>query len=403
MRTGEHNGPLPAPPAPFLQTSPSTLEVREGGGCMAVFGVPFFLAGVFLGLTATGLVPMQSAPAGTWVRVLLAVMSLVFLAVGGGLVFGRRWLTLDLGSGSVIRSQGLLVPMHHQERRLNEFTAVVLAFNAGDSDSADRYPVSLRALTGKDVVVTSAIQFGEAREHAEFLSRSLRLPLADTITDHETVVSPDRAGETLLDRLQSARADAARVAPPPEMRCEVSASRSDATIVIPGGKGMVFGGFASLLPVVMLIFVIPWLLRFFARTSTPTVVQYIFVAAMILMFGIPALIGSVNLMVGSHRKKTTVKASPAGLVIERQDAWRSHTQEVSAADILDVDLSTFASVLPPTPEPGTERIIAAAKRWAPTKGIIVKSRQALITFGEGLPAGELQYLNWLLRKALTSR
>jgi hypothetical protein len=39
----------------------------------------------------------------------------------------------------------------------------------------------------------------------------------------------------------------------------------------------------------------------------------------------------------------------------------------------------------------------------PTKGIMVKSREELIPFGEGLPANELQYLIWILRKALARR
>ena len=53
--------------------------------------------------------------------------------------------------------------------------------------------------------------------------------------------------------------------------------------------------------------------------------------------------------------------------------------------------------------PSTERLVAMLKRWGPANGIIVKSRHELITFGEGLPASELQYLSGVLRKALTGR
>jgi hypothetical protein len=45
-------------------------------------------------------------------------------------------------------------------------------------------------------------------------------------------------------------------------------------------------------------------------------------------------------------------------------------------------------------------LIAAFKKYMPTKGIIVKSRQGLVTFGEGLTSEELRYLKWVLTRAL---
>jgi hypothetical protein len=380
---------------------------------MALFGLPFFLAGVFLALTGSGLVPMQSAPDAKWTPVLLGLMSLVFLCVGGGLMLGRKWLTLDFGSGSLVRSRGLLIPMQSEERHFSEFSAVVIAFQAGDSDSADRFPVRLRALTGKDFDISSPTQFAESRKLAEYLSRAVRLPLADTITDHETIAPPERAADSLRERLRSAGPQQEeRAMPPSGMRSEVSTSRGYASIVIPGGKGLLVGGMVSLLPVLVLLVAIPTLMRFFSQTNTPPVVQILFVGFLTLIFGIPSMIGSVNRIVESHRKKTTVTASSEGLVIERQGAWSARTETIPADDLLDLDLSTIngtiasaksASGLPALQSPGAERLIAAAKRWVPTKGIIAKSRKELVAFGEGLSAEELQYLNSVLRKALAGR
>ena len=135
MRASDDNQALPEPPAPLRRTSPFTLELKEGGGCMAVFGLPFFLAGVFLALTTMGVIPMKNAPDQPWTPLLTGFMSLVFLGVGGGLVFGRQWITLDVSRGSVVLRRGLLIPIQTQERRLTEFHAVVIGFTAGDSDS----------------------------------------------------------------------------------------------------------------------------------------------------------------------------------------------------------------------------------------------------------------------------
>ena len=61
MQPGEHN--TQAPP-PFRQVSPGAIEIREGGGCMSVFGVPFFLAGLFLIAMATGVIHVRNLPGG---------------------------------------------------------------------------------------------------------------------------------------------------------------------------------------------------------------------------------------------------------------------------------------------------------------------------------------------------
>ena len=52
--------------------------------------------------------------------------------------------------------------------------------------------------------------------------------------------------------------------------------------------------------------------------------------------------------------------------------------------------------------PSDERVMATLKKLAPNQGIIVKSRTGIVTLGEGLPADELRYLVWLLRKAMSA-
>ena len=68
---------------------------------------------------------------------------------------------------------------------------------------------------------------------------------------------------------------------------------------------------------------------------------------LIIILGIPAIFGGVNLMVGGSRRRTTVKASPPGLAMERRSAWRTRIKVVSASEILDVDQNTFEGALEP--------------------------------------------------------
>jgi len=269
--------------------------------------------------------------------------------------------------------------------------------------------VKLRALTGKDFTVSSPAQFSDSRNQAEYLSRYLRLPLADTITDHETVVSPERACDPLQKRLVSGEVAVERTVAPPDLRCEVNTGEGHASIVIPGGS-LLAGGFAVLMPVLVFLVVIPAILRFVP--ATPGGFQSAPLFFVILFLGIPSIFICINQMVAGNRKRTSVEASPTGLVIERRSGWRTRTTVIAAADILDLDYSTVegiiqsaksSSLMVSSPVVGNERLFALLKSWIPTKGIVVKSRQGLTTFGEGLSAGELQYLKSILRKALAGR
>jgi hypothetical protein len=45
---------------PFEQITSDRLQIREGGGCMAAFGLPFFAAGVFIIVSAAGVVRISN-------------------------------------------------------------------------------------------------------------------------------------------------------------------------------------------------------------------------------------------------------------------------------------------------------------------------------------------------------
>jgi hypothetical protein len=408
MRTGHENGPLPPPPPPLRQSSPYQLELREGSTwLMALVGLPFFLAGVSM---AVGVLPFEAEPYRKWGSAVLGLASLAFIVVGSLLMFARKRLTLDLMTGSVTRWRGLLIPMQREERRLNEFTAVVIAFDRGDSETPDRYPVRLRAVSGKDFLIAKHGKFSESRKQAEYLCRALRLPLADMTTDHETVVTPELASVSLRERILAGDVHLDPAAAPAGMRSAVSESGGVLTIVIPRYETALFHVLFAL--VILLLIVIPTLLQVFSRKASPSGGQVTLLIVFGLLVAIPLLSGAAKKFVGRKRKGTTVQASPAGLSIENRTAWRTQAKIVSAAEILDLDYATFEGALKSArrssniqvpPSATTAGMFAGLRSLVPNQGIVVKSRQELITFGEGLTAEELQYLSWVLKKALASR
>ena len=121
---------------PFRLITPDRLQIREGGGCMSVFGLPFFGAGIFLFLTLFGIIPMSNADdMPTLVGPLLVVMAVAFTTVGGALVFGRAWTVVDRAQREVIKQWGLVVPLRERTTPIDSYTAVRLGFVEGDSAS----------------------------------------------------------------------------------------------------------------------------------------------------------------------------------------------------------------------------------------------------------------------------
>jgi hypothetical protein len=75
-------------PCVVTQPAPGRLQIREGGGALTLFGLPFFAVGVFLLLSTAGLVTVdRDDPISTPAMVLLGTM---FTIVGAILSFGRR-------------------------------------------------------------------------------------------------------------------------------------------------------------------------------------------------------------------------------------------------------------------------------------------------------------------------
>lgn len=404
---------------PFRLVEPDRLQIREGGGCMSVFGLPFFGAGLFLFLSLLGIVPVSNAddlPALAWP--LLMLMAIAFTAVGGVLVFGRSWTTIDRAQREVIKQLGLLIPLHHRTMPLDGCIAVRLDFVEGDSDTADRFPIALRSNIGPDLSLVSFTAYAQARECARAVAEHLRLEIEDTSTDHATRLSPAEIDLPLQRRSHGGGmpADATR---PPDARSRVTQDAGTVTIVIPVHPVHGLVNAAGVVPIAIGLSFGPSLARFFRQSSTPDPVAWVFLGFLALFFVVLPAMSIVNWFVRSRRGGTIVEVSSQGLRIRERGAWRTRTvASHDAADILDVDFSSRESSAAtarraaeqqalesfPTASqvtsPRVERMVATLTRFARGKGVTVKTRSGLTTFGRGLDDAETRYLYAVVRRAL---
>ncbi|RPI57285.1 MAG: hypothetical protein EHM55_02345 [Acidobacteria bacterium] len=347
-------------------------------------------------------------------------MGVIFTLVGGALVFGRSWTTIDAASRTVVMRMGLLVPMSETIHRLDDYTSVHLDFQRGDSDSADQFPVSLTARTGGRLRLFASTQYAEARERATAIAGLLRLEIEDASTDHPVTLSAAQADLSLQHRL---RMDHHREEPagrPASLRSTVSAANGGVSIVIPARQVHPAMFLFFLVPIGVPIFLVAPFFRFFRQSNTPDLVSWIFLGFLIVAFGVmPALTG-LSAWLRARFGRTTITASTAGIRIEERHVWKTRLlSSLTAEEVIDVDYSTAEAILMSVRRdheqrmapadrvgaqaaigPGTERLLAAISRFVGRSGITIKTRKGLTTFGEGLADEEIRYLHSMSRRAI---
>jgi hypothetical protein len=335
-------------------------------------------------------------------------------------VFGRQWTTLDVAERSATTSWGLLVPLKARTRRLDEFRCVRIGFEAGDSDSADKFPVALRAHSGPDLVLSSPTAYEDARASAVEAAKHLGFPLEDASGDHAVAVDPADADRPLQQRAAHEARAAARATRPAAARSEVHPETAGVRIVIPHRPLNQLGLLLVMAPIVIPVVVVPWLWNFFQQTRTPEAVGLAFLGMFSFLFGVLPAITIVNGIVRSRRGYTEMRVSRESVTIRERRAWRTHTlASIDAADILDVDFGTRetgavaarhtveqklreAGHEPASLSPRMERLMAAGAKWTKGRGVIVKSRRGLTTFGQDLDDDEIRYLAAAVREALVA-
>ena len=390
-----------------------------------MFGLPFFGAGIFMLLSVLGFVTMSNdGEVGRWTWLLLGTMGIVFTLVGGGLVFGRSWTTIDSTDHQLIKEWGLLWPMRAQAIPLGPYTSVELGFVEGDSDTSDQFPLSLKTGSGPGLRVCSLTQYADALTSASDIASHLHLELVDASTDHPVRLTPDEAERPLRDRVPNRHRPTQRVEPPPTARSEVHDEGRSVRIVIPRPRAHPAALAVLLAPAAIPLLFSSWLLQFFRQTRTPEPIGWAFLGFLVIGFGVIPASMALGGFLRSRWGHTSVSASADGIDIREKGAWKTRTTaSIPSTEILDLDYSTKQSLIDsadravddevvafgkrhggsPSAGPRTQRVLKALSRFVKGRGITVKSRRLGLTrFGEGLEDEEIRYLHAVLWRVLTA-
>jgi hypothetical protein len=406
--------------SPLIYKDQATLEIRSGGGCISIFGLPFLLAGLFVMQIPLGIIPMKGS-SGTLPSIFIFLFGSVFAAVGAALVFGRSGIILDRGRGRIVQWYGLLVPMKRTEYLLDSVGQVEMNFSSGDSDSAATWPVTLSGESiAKPISVLQPTSFPEARQVAEELARFLRKPLVDSSTGERVTRDPEHLDESYRDRMRRTGEAVSFLPPePPTMRSRVERTGDGFILRIPENAksgshyipvfaSLVFAGF------VVWFFLLPIL-----TLPMPGFFQYIFLGFIGLFFIAGPVLSALMGVFRLKKQFEQITVTKNILRVEALKQGKRTATEILVSELEDLVAPTMRGVMNTTEVPGMKKVplgdtgsprmpdgrpvprfLLSLMKMVGSKGIIARSDKAMVEFAGGLDEAEVAYLFALIRKTI---
>jgi len=406
--------------SPFHYRDAGTIEIRSGGGCLSIFGLPFLLAGLFVMQIPLRLIPMEGSP-GPLPSVFVVLFGSVFAAVGAGLVFGRAGIILDRGRGRITQWYGLLVPMKRTEYMLDAIRQVEMNFSAGDSDSAATWPVCLSGEgIARPIAVVQPVDFAEARQVAEELSRFLRKPLADSSTGERITRDPDHLDESYRDRARRT-GEAAFTVPsePSGMRTRVERTGDGHVFHIPGPPLSWYHLIPLLFPVVFAAGVAWFFLPVLLTLPMPDWIRYFFLGFIGLFFIAGPVVSALLNVLRLKNQFERVTVTKAFLRVEALKRGKQSAVEIPIDELEDLVAPSTRSLMESIEMPGMKKValgntgtprmpdgrpvprfLLSVMKMAGSRGITARSDRTVVEFAGGLDESETAYLFALIRKTI---
>jgi hypothetical protein len=394
---------------------------NRGGGCLLVFGFPFFAAGLLLLGMALRFVPLEG---GQPPLIVLFVIGFFIAGIGIFLMFAREKIVLNRGQGFVARGWRLLVPLKWQQERLNDFRRVLLKGNSGrGSHSSDAfYSVALeRVYSGQEFAIEESGNYLAARQTAERVARFLKFPLSDSTSGKEVLREPDQLDEPYRSRARRLGEKILLPEPPGSMTARIKEESGCLAIEIPppgpGKKAML-----RLIPPIIVTLVIFYFFSGFRQLPMPDAVRVFLSGFFGLFMLLPILSGLRDFITYALRAERLTLTDDI-LRIDHRQGFRWKTVEMQVNEIEEMYLPEHPRLegvrlpggklmLPENfiqtkdrkvPSPGdlgrgvvigkrTQAALSWIMKIAPGAKITFLTDRSMESFGRGLGSGEMAYI-----------
>jgi hypothetical protein len=416
----------------ILETGdPEIWEAKSTGHVgLALFGLPFLLAGLFVMTASLGLVPIE-ADAAPWYVVV--PFGAIFVMVGLGMATGRRGIIIDRRRHRVVKWYGLLVPMMRREQLIVLCDRLEVSREVRTSDDSTQvvYPVRLEGnAQEKPVCIEEPLDYQQARATAESLARFLGLPVVDRSSGQEVVREPDRLDESLRERARRTGEEIADAVVPLQMRSTLQQESDTLQIRIPP-TGVTSLHRLHLIGVLIFIGVAAFVVRPFLNVDVQDPMNYLFSGLMVAGFVLLPLIAVFSRVAGQAKRGCTVQASRSLLRVEQgKTVTEIYVDELEELEVHASPLPAGITVAPDgrvmidksavrqgsqnrrftstgegqmTPVgPVLSFFLSAVMKTAPGPCIMARSDRKTVRFGAGLGEEELLYIHARLKRVVTA-
>ena len=396
------------------------IKKKSGGGCLVIFGLPFFLAGMFVMLGGLGVLSVKIDP--NQPRIFFIGFGAIFTGVGAVLMFGRAGLIIERDTNRLIKWWGLGTPMKTKEYSLSLFEKITIGRERRKSGKSSRtvYPVRLEGGGGVETIEYEApVDYQEARRIGEDLSKFLGVNLEDTSSGKKVIREPDALDETLRDKIQRTGKAPDFLSAPYDMRSRVQKEDSSVVIEIPP-TGFKSTHLFHVVPAFIFASLVGFFfLRPFMSLPTPDIVRFVFIAFILLFFIILPIITSLGYALGQAHRRYKICVTPNLLRVEEKRILRRKMIEIPGEELEELELVDTGSVMKTSMEDAQQRKHMTAQdelrmqrmldpnsffgrlsRMLARSGIIARSDRQTVQFGKSLSAEELKYIHDLILQVM---
>ena len=383
------------------------MEMKKGGGCLILFGLPFLLAGLFVMIASLGVLPIKGDKPPLFFGIPFGA---IFAAVGGAFVFGRGGVTIDTANKAVTSWWGALGLRKKTERPLDDFNRVTINKEVRRSKNSTYtvYPVRLSG-EGKPINIEEPRDYKSARATAEELAKFVGKGILDTSSGEAVERDLESLDESLRDRARRTGETIEVPEMPPNMKSKCSVEGRQMVVEIPA---------EGLRPVMLLLLAVPlviaavvflsFIMPLLDEKGMPDTFRYVMIGFISVFFILIPVLLIGGKMLSGVRGGTQVVASPDGLRIEQRTAFSKKVTEIPAVELEEL-LCPVARApaeaqrdLDGSDMPQAAKGLLLALAQGAKGGIIARSDQQIVEFGAGLPANELRWIHAVLTKILTA-
>lgn len=179
--------------------SPNVWTDSPGGGWLSLFGLPFFLAGLFMLLTFFEVIDIGEV---TGDRNAMLIVGSIFTLVGTLLVFGRLKVTIDNGSKKILKTFSIIIPVKKFEYNLTDFNLVEITKEIRRSDKSTTivYPVNLKGNDENNLNIKETRDYNKSRLIAEQIAKIIGFNIEDSSTGTAVLRENEHLDESLRER-----------------------------------------------------------------------------------------------------------------------------------------------------------------------------------------------------------